>query len=221
MRPLSKYEYYRTKYGVLYCGDCLKVLPLIKTKINSVITDPVWPNCPKGLLPGSDGKQKQLLSAVLKKIYAQRVVIIMRDDSDPRFLTAVPKRYPCFRVQKLPYAVPGYFGRQLGGMECAYSFGVPCKARKGKFLYCGMGPMSQSTPKLRHPCPRSLVHMIWLVDWWSELQDTVIDPFAGSGTTLIAAEDQRRAWIGIEIEQKYCRIAKQRLIEHNRQTKLF
>ena len=39
---LSDYEYYRTDLGVLYCGDCLEILPLIEDKGDVVITDPPY-----------------------------------------------------------------------------------------------------------------------------------------------------------------------------------
>ena len=41
----------------------------------------------------------------------------------------------------------------------------------------------------------------------------VLDPFLGSGTTAIACERLNRRWVGIEIEEKYCEVAKQRLLE--------
>lgn len=46
---------------------------------------------------------------------------------------------------------------------------------------------------------------------WSNEGDVVLDPFAGSGTTLLAAIDLNRDYIGIEMNSDYCEIIRQRL----------
>jgi site-specific DNA-methyltransferase (adenine-specific) len=46
---------------------------------------------------------------------------------------------------------------------------------------------------------------------WSSPGDVVLDPFAGSGTTLKAAKELNRQWCGIEINPEYCAIAESRL----------
>ena len=53
--------------------------------------------------------------------------------------------------------------------------------------------------------------------------DLVLDPFAGSGTTLCAAEIGKRRWIGIELSEKYAAIAQERVqhfVDLNKQMKL-
>ena len=46
-----------------------------------------------------------------------------------------------------------------------------------------------------------------LVASWSNYGDVILDPFTGSGTTLRAAKELNRQWVGIEINPKYCSIA--------------
>ena len=44
------------------------------------------------------------------------------------------------------------------------------------------------------------------------INDIILDPFIGSGTTALACEKLNRRWIGIEISEEYCETAKQRLL---------
>jgi site-specific DNA-methyltransferase (adenine-specific) len=63
-----------------------------------------------------------------------------------------------------------------------------------------------------HPCPKP-------IDWAKKQialfpkHNIILDPFAGSGTTLVAAKQLGRKFIGIEIEPKYVEICKQRLAQ--------
>ena len=53
--------------------------------------------------------------------------------------------------------------------------------------------------------------------------DIVLDPFAGSGTSLCAAEIADRQWVGIELSEKYCEVARKRVdvfINDKKQTKI-
>jgi site-specific DNA-methyltransferase (adenine-specific) len=61
-----------------------------------------------------------------------------------------------------------------------------------------------------HPCPKPEAWAKWLVSRISAEGATVLDPFMGSGTTLVAAKSLGRHAIGIEIEERYCEIAAQR-----------
>jgi DNA modification methylase len=59
-----------------------------------------------------------------------------------------------------------------------------------------------------HPSQKPVEVMTWCV---AETQGRVVDPFMGSGTTLRAAKDLGRKAVGIEIEERYCEIAAQRM----------
>ena len=53
--------------------------------------------------------------------------------------------------------------------------------------------------------------------------DVVLDPFTGSGTSVCAAEISGRRWIGIELSENYCKVAKERVqhfVDRNKQTEI-
>lgn len=56
---------------------------------------------------------------------------------------------------------------------------------------------------------------------WSNPGDVVLDPFMGSGTTGVACVNTNRNFIGIELDDKYFEIAKQRIERHMRQISIF
>ena len=62
-----------------------------------------------------------------------------------------------------------------------------------------------------HPCPFPLSLPTKLIRHCTEPGQTVLDPFAGTGTTLLAAKQLGRESIGIELNPIYCTIAEQRL----------
>lgn len=62
-----------------------------------------------------------------------------------------------------------------------------------------------------HPCPKPIKLLTWLVQQASDPGATVLDPFMGSGTTLVAAKQLNRRSVGIELNERYCEIAAKRL----------
>jgi site-specific DNA-methyltransferase (adenine-specific) len=69
----------------------------------------------------------------------------------------------------------------------------------------------EAAEKNGHPCPKPIGQWKWLVNRATVVGDSILDPFMGSGTTLRAAKDLGRKAIGIEIEERYCEIAANRL----------
>jgi DNA modification methylase len=66
-----------------------------------------------------------------------------------------------------------------------------------------------SADKTGHPCQNPVEVMRWMLQ--ATDLTTAIDPFAGSGTTLIAARDLGIPAIGIEVDERYCEMAADRL----------
>jgi len=62
-----------------------------------------------------------------------------------------------------------------------------------------------------HPAPYPIEMPLRCILATSKEGDTVLDPFLGSGTTAVACKQLNRNFIGIEISEKYCEIARRRL----------
>lgn len=62
-----------------------------------------------------------------------------------------------------------------------------------------------------HPTQKPVALLRWLIEFYSKPGDLILDPYMGSGSTLVAARDTGRRCIGIEIEERYCEIAARRL----------
>ena len=188
-------------------GDCRDVLPQLP-HVGTVHTDPVWPNSlPE--LAGSD-RPWELFAEAMELVDADRLSVQLGADSDPRFLRGVPDRYPFVRVVWLEYAVPHYKGRVLAGAEPAYLFGQIPRSRRGVNHVIGgyvLDNRGVGKKHSEHPTPRSPFHTKWVVERWTNPEDTVLDPFMGGGTTLKAAYELRRPAIGIEINEAFCELA--------------
>ncbi len=69
----------------------------------------------------------------------------------------------------------------------------------------------ESKKKVGHPAPFPLELPKRCVKMFSYVGDTVLDPFMGSGTTVLAAAMHGRKAIGLEIDKGYCKLAQQRI----------
>ncbi len=222
--------YYDHAGITIYHGDCRKILPYLE--IETIITDPVWPNA----ITPMQGRGRAI-ELLMEMCYAlsestKRIIIQVGCDTDPRFLHVVPKHWPFLRVCWLDYARPSYKGRLLYTGDVAYVFGEPPTPIKGRMIMGGMKRSGRTDrifhrsnfiPRkdftrclnlkndLPHPCPRRYEHVSWLVHQFSD--DQLVDPFAGSCTTLLAAKKHGRRAIGIEIEERFCELGAERLAQ--------
>jgi len=72
----------------------------------------------------------------------------------------------------------------------------------------------ESKTKVGHPAPFPIELPRRCIKLFSFPGEVVLDPFLGSGTTLVACFEARRTGVGVEINENYCRLAVKRLKEH-------
>jgi len=79
----------------------------------------------------------------------------------------------------------------------------------------------ESKKRAGHPAPFPVELPKRCIKLFSYVEDIVLDPFLGSGSTLIACMQTGRAGIGIDIDKQYCEVAKNRLIKEKNKRPAF
>lgn len=69
----------------------------------------------------------------------------------------------------------------------------------------------ESAKRVRHPAPFPVELAERVIELYSYEGDVVLDPFVGSGSTCVAASNNKRYYVGFDISQEYCNLAKLRI----------
>lgn len=204
--------YYEENGIQIYHGDCRQVLPSLP-KVDLVLTDPPYgidwgKQTASGFSGGKGGH----------RIY-DRSVIGDGEPFDPSPLLTFPSvilwgsnnfasRLPLGTT--LVWFKKNYskLGKFLSDAEIAWESG-------GRGVYVAWIVWDGCAREVEnqehyHPTQKPIALMRWCMER-HPLAVTILDPFMGSGTTLRAAKDLGRRAIGIEVEEKYCEIAANRL----------
>lgn len=235
MRP-----YYQDSAVTIYHGDCLEVLPGMVADV--VLTDPPYESeahtlqrrvkrgANRGLI-GVDGRKVNMqplsfeplsfelrrdAGALIAESTRTWAIVFCQVEATELWRTALePLKYRRTGVWIKPDAMPQYSGDRPG---MGYESIVFCH-REGRSKWNGGGRVGvfthnkNSGGKHLHETEKPESLMCELVGLFSDLEDTILDPFMGSGTTLRAAKDSGRKAIGIEIEERYCEIAAKRMAQ--------
>lgn len=206
--------YYSDEWVTIYHGDAREIVPEIAADV--LITDP-----PYGV--GFEGKATKHTSSG-----AKTGGYTTGDDADvgPEVVAAALERVTRGAV------FPGNRGlfsyprpRDIGCVYCPSGAGIGPAGFVcfHPILYYGPRASTALRPASmhsiaygdtdEHPCPKPMPWLRWLVALVSNPGETILDPFAGSGTTLRAAKDLGRKAIGIEIEERYCDVIVRRLAQ--------
>jgi len=185
--------YYEEPGITIYHADCRDILPLLP-KIDLVLTDPPYPTW--------------------------MVIEYRFEPSTIKCLSRFDCRQYVFWTPAVPFPLT-YSGKRIWdkrvGTATQYEEIYERNNASGYKLHRhhSMGCFSSVSARMTgeiisgHPSQKPLKLIIELIVT-TEAQ-LILDPFMGSGTTLVAAKQLGRRAIGIEIEEKYCRIAVGRL----------
>lgn len=212
--------FHREPAGVIYCADCMDILPKIPAGvIDLVLTDPQY-----GI---GESNEKNLSRGNLA---APTDYGHYEWDSEPitqELFDMVVSTGHCAIIwggnyYRVAPSAAWLIWDKLNGkndfadVELAWS-NLPQAARIKRHLWNGM--LRKDKEPRYHPTQKPLEIMTWCIGQANKHGENaiILDPFLGSGTTAVAAKQLGRKFIGVEIEEKYCRIAVERL----RQEELF
>ena len=209
----------------LILGDCLEVMPTLG-RVDAVVTDPPYGlNYAYNTYTDELEQTRALVAEMigLARAQADRVVIFPGVHNVQHYPAA--DWLCCWSWRST-----SHFGK------CGYSMWQPIlfygtdlegfgsvngQTKTDSFHFpdgAGVGFLAPEA-RAKHPCPKPLKVMERLVARFSN--GAVLDPFMGSGTTLVACQKLGRHGIGIEIDPDYFEIACKRVEEAARQPDLF
>ncbi len=217
---MSLTPYYQDKYATIYLGDCLELLPDMP-KVDLVLTDPPY-STPT---VASFGRKvnKRLSDLSIQEFYftaiKNELEKIMKKDAslfifcdDIYYAVLVGLFYEWKQINLL------IWDKKRIGM------GRPFRKRHELLFYANRGtPAVNGTmshiptilefpiTKQYHGAEKPVGLCKLLISEFCPANGTVLDLFVGSGTTLVAGRQSNRKVIGIEMEEKNCEIAAQRL----------
>jgi len=207
---------------VIYCADCRDILPHIPDKsIDLMLTDP-----PFGLAhKGADWDKNVNVAELYRWLYEQSLVLL--NDGCHAFAWLPRKELTKVNdyIANCKYFMEVHpFARyriNYRWMEALTPLVVWVKGtarsnisggRNWIFTNSANTSNNINNPRrAKHPAAKGTETPSYIISCFSVANDLILDPFLGSGTTAYCAKKLGRKCIGIEIEEKYCRIAVERL----------
>jgi site-specific DNA-methyltransferase (adenine-specific) len=219
--------YYEHAGITIYHGDCREILPTLP-KCETVITDPPFSdsthNNAKSNRSGSDAKAIDFKAIDFKAIEALLSALAPLCDGwvianmDWRHIAQLEfTPHPDFELVRFGVWVKTNPMPQISadrpangwvGIAYLYPRGKKKEWDGGGCHGNWIGPVVIDGA---HPTGKPIEMVQTWICRHTRLGSTILDPFMGSGTTLVAAKNLGRKAIGIEIEERYCEIAAKRL----------
>lgn len=208
--------YYEDDAVRLYHGDCRDVLPALDLVADTGFADPPYnvglkyashddkmtPDAYRDWCAGWFGD--------LRRVVSGAIAITPGIVSVPMWIADIERTHYLIAWTKANNNSRNYIG-PTSGYQCWEPVLVYGKSKQTVLRDWFDCPISLQRAVGDHPCPKPARLMRYIVSSLVPENGTVVDPFAGSGSTLRAAKDLGRKAVGIEIEERYCEIAALRM----------
>ncbi len=122
-----------------------------------------------------------------------------------------------------PRALPVNSSHSLEPLEEGYCLRAPCIQRRNRHeltdrssltdLWADIHRVKHNSRRVDHPCQLPPALMARLIEAFTVVDELVLDPFNGAGTTTLVAAQLKRRYIGIELSETYHELARQRHAE--------
>ena len=198
-------------------GECLEVMKEIEDKsIDLVLTDPpygkMWTRGKNGIGVLKDKNEKDKTKWDIKptKEYFDEMIRISKNQIifGGNYFTDYLPPSNCWIVwDKLGELK---LGKQIPFAHCELAWTSFNKTVK-KYTLRSQGFIKDTKDKRVHPTQKPNELFNWILQDFSKENDLILDPYLGSGTTAVACQNLHRNFIGIELDEKYCEISRQRL----------
>lgn len=197
--------YYEQDGITIYHGDCRELLPLLSADL--LLTDP-----PYGI--GRDGKPKSSSSHGGHKGYEFRGWDIAPPSGDDFVLML--SRCREFVIWGANYFAPfmppgpGWLLWDKGQRIDQADGELAATSRTGPLRVFALNRSAIARDGAVHPTQKPTALMRWCLSFYPSSR-SVLDPYMGSGSTLVAAKQDGRTACGVEQDERYCEIAAKRL----------
>jgi 16S rRNA G966 N2-methylase RsmD len=199
----------------IYPGDCLELFAQVADgAFDCVLTDPPWPGCKIDIGWKGPAWWRKVIVEMERVVGSRgKIILHINSETDPRVMLK-PFKLPFIHQGVLRFIPPRFRGNVCNEFDVFYEFGygfLP-KGRTVLTQRCDSAPSRGSSEKRPDfPCYRNLGHVKWLVKTQVGPGRTILDPFAGSGTTLVAAIRESTGAVGFELNAEVCQKANERV----------
>ena len=235
LNELYKQADYKDKAGMMFNADCLDIMGKMDNEtVDLVVTDAPYKTItggdkagknsvrPKGMLSGNR-KLFQHQNDISLNDWIPEIYRVLKDESHCYIFTnSLNLKDMLVETEKAGFKLHNVLVWEKNNCTPSQYYMKNCEyvlfLRKGKAKWIKDIGGSKTVHQFNniignksHPTEKPIDLLSFYIQNSSEIRDTVFDPFAGSGSTCVAAKNLGRKYIGVELDKSYFDVAVERM----------